>query len=67
MFHVRHFFIRFLPNILTITNCIIKFCLFIAKLHINLTGVNVSRETFKNKFLIEKSRNKINDKRLTDV
>lgn len=54
MFHVKHFFIKFLPNILTITNCAVKFCLFIAKLYINLTGVNVSRETFKNKFLIKK-------------
>ena len=67
MFHVKHFFIKVLLNILNITNCAIKFCLFLAKLHINLTGLNVSRETFKPKFLIEKSRNKFNSKRLTDV
>lgn len=46
MFHVKHFFIKFLPNIFVITNCAIKFCLFLAKLHKNLTGLNVSRETF---------------------
>lgn len=46
MFHVKHFFIKFLSNILIFTNSAIKFCFFLAKLHINLTGLNVSRETF---------------------
>ena len=54
MFHVKHFFIKFLPNILIIIDSAVKFCQFIAKLYINSETKMFHVKHFKISFLLEK-------------